>query len=184
MSEGTLNIITSNRGKYREYKEILESEFKRIKMKDIEYPEIQTDKLEDVVDFILDDLSAHAPLIIDDSGLFIDALNGFPGVYSAYVMETIGCEGILLLLQDKDQRSARFECVIGYLGEEKKLFKGTARGCIISEKKGTKGFGYDPIFKPKGFERTYAEMTSEEKNQISHRGRSMAKLLKFLRGES
>ncbi len=184
MNEETLSVVTSNRGKYREYKEKLEGEFEEIEMKDIGYPEIQTDRLEEVVDFSLDKLSDHAPLIIDDSGLFIEGLNGFPGVYSAYVMDTIGCDGILQLMEGRSDRSARFECVIGYLGEEKELFKGVAPGDIISEKRGTKGFGYDPIFRPEGFEDTYAEMTSEEKNRISHRGRSMEKLLEFMRSES
>lgn len=181
MSEETLKVITSNRGKYREYKKRLESESKKIKMMNIEYPEIQTDRLERVVDFALDELSPYAPLIIDDSGLFIDGLNGFPGVYSAYVMETIGCDGILQLMDGVSERDARFECIIGCLIEEKKLFKGTSQGTITHEKRGTKGFGYDPIFKPKDFEKTYAEMTSEKKNQISHRGASMEKLLEFMR---
>ncbi len=177
MNDDTLNVITSNRGKYVEYKEKLKGHHREIEMVNIYYPEIQTDSLEAVVKFALKELEDHAPLIIDDSGIFIDALDGFPGVYSAYVMKTLGCEGILSLMEDQDDRSSRFECVIGYLDEEKKLFKGISKGSITYEKKGTKGFGYDPIFRQDGFEKTYAEMTSEEKNRISHRGRAMDKLL-------
>ncbi|MFP3871413.1 MAG: XTP/dITP diphosphatase [Candidatus Natronoplasma sp.] len=177
MNADTLNVITSNRGKYVEYQEKLKDRYQKIEMKNISYPEIQADSLEEVVEFALDKLEKHSPLIIDDSGLFIDALNGFPGVYSAYVMNTLGCDGILSLLKDKKERNARFECVIGYIHEEKEMFKGVSEGTITREKRGTGGFGYDPIFEPEGFDRTYAEMNSEEKNRISHRGNAVEKLL-------
>lgn len=181
MKSGTLNVVTSNRGKYVEYREKLEDHYAEVEMANIDYPEIQTDSLEEVVQFALNELEEHAPLIIDDSGLFIDAVDGFPGVYSAYVMKTVGCEGILSLMEQQDDRSSRFECVIGYLGEEKKMFKGISKGSITHEKRGSKGFGYDPIFRPEGFENTYAEMTSEEKNRISHRGKAMDGLLDYVR---
>ncbi|MFP4001851.1 MAG: XTP/dITP diphosphatase [Candidatus Natronoplasma sp.] len=180
MIDNSLTVITSNEGKYREYKEKLGDRYSEVNMANIGYPEIQTDRLEDVVDFALEELSEHSPLIIDDSGLFVEPLNDFPGVYSSYVMKTLGCEGILSLMKNKKEREARFECVIGFLGQEKKMFKGISRGRITREKRGTKGFGYDPIFLPEESERTYAEMSSEEKNRISHRGRAMEKLLSFV----
>ncbi len=180
MKDKTLTVVTSNQGKYREYKGRLKDQYPSIEMKNIDYPEIQTDKLEEVVEFALEDLSEHSPLIIDDSGLFVGSLNGFPGVYSSYVMKTIGCDGILSLMEEKNTRDARFECVIGYLNDEKKLFKGTSEGEIIRGKKGDEGFGYDPIFMPEESDRTYAEMHSEEKNRISHRGRAMERLLDFV----
>ncbi|MBS3817636.1 MAG: XTP/dITP diphosphatase [Candidatus Thermoplasmatota archaeon] len=181
MKDETLTVITSNQGKYREYKKRLGDHYEEVEMSNVGYPEIQASRLEEVVDFALEKLATHSPLVIDDSGLFVDALGGFPGVYSAYVMNTIGCDGILSLMEDRDRREARFECVIGYIGEERKKFKGTAEGTIIEEQRGSKGFGYDPIFSPKGYEKTYAEMTSQEKNEISHRGRSMEKFLDFVR---
>ena len=180
MIEKNLTVVTSNEGKYKEYREKLGDHYSEIKMADVGYPEIQTDELEDVVEFALEVLSERSPLIIDDSGLFVDSLNGFPGVYSSYVMKTLGCDGILSLLEDKEDRRSRFECVIGYLGERKRTFKGISRGTITEEKRGECGFGYDPIFLPVESEKTYAEMSSDEKNRISHRGRAMEKLLDFV----
>ena len=175
-----LNVVTSNEGKYKEYKDKLRKYYE-IEMLNIDYPEIQADELEDVVEYAIDDLKEHAPLIIDDSGLFIEKLKGFPGVYSSYVMRTLGCDGILRLLENIDLRKARFECVIGFIGEEMKLFKGESFGYITKKKLGTKGFGYDPIFRPEGREQTYAEMWTKEKNKISHRGRAMDSLLDYLK---
>jgi len=183
MIDKTLTIVTSNDGKYKEYKEKLGDHYSEVEMADLGYPEIQADELKDVVEFAMEVLSERSPLIIDDSGLFIDTLNGFPGVYSSYVMRTIGCGGILSLMENRENRKSRFECVIGYLGEEKKIFKGTSKGIITQEKRGTSGFGYDPIFQPEESEKTYAEMSSQEKNKISHRGRSMEKLLDFVSSE-
>ncbi len=179
--ENILNVLTSNEGKYREYKANLEPYFKEIRMADIGYPEIQANTLEEVVKYILDELSSFAPLIIDDSGLFIDALNGFPGVYSSYVMDTLGCDGILKLMDGTENRKAHFECVIGYLNNEKKLFKGISEGMITKEIKGDSGFGYDPIFNPLDKDITYAQMTTEEKNSISHRGNAMNKFLNYIK---
>ncbi|MFW6040873.1 MAG: XTP/dITP diphosphatase [Thermoplasmatota archaeon] len=182
MSKKKLNVITSNQGKYREYEKLL-SEFTKVKMLDIGYPEIQAEKLEDVVKFALNQLENYAPLIIDDSGLFIEQLGGFPGVYSSYVMKTLGCEGIIRLLEGTENRNARFECVIGYTGNKKKIFKGISKGEITKNKRGKRGFGYDPIFKPLGKNKTFAEMTIEEKNKISHRGKSMRSLVDFIKEE-
>jgi len=183
MIDKTLTIVTSNDGKYKEYKEKLGDHYSEVEMADLGYPEIQADELKDVVEFAMEVLSERSPLIIDDSGLFIDTLNGFPGVYSSYVMRTIGCGGILSLMENREDRKSRFECVIGYLGEEKKIFKGISKGIITQEKRGTGGFGYDPIFQPEESEKTYAEMSSQEKNNISHRGRAMEELLDFVSSE-
>ncbi len=180
---GTLNIVTSNKGKFREYQKKLCGNYSEVKMLNIGYPEIQADDLEKVVNYAVDHLRDHTPLLIDDSGLFIDSLKGFPGVYSSFVMETIGCEGILRLMKDKKERKARFECVIGFLADKDQqmnVFKGESHGLITKEKKGLKGFGYDPIFKPKECDRTFAEMDPEEKNKLSHRGRAVEKLIDFL----
>lgn len=174
-----LTIITSNEGKFKEYEKKL-NKFTEVKMLDIGYPEIQADSLEEVVSFCIEELSEYSPLIIDDSGLFVDKLDGFPGVYSSYVMKTIGNEGILSLLRDVEHRDARFECVIGLLDGEKRLFKGVSRGEITKEKVGNHGFGYDPIFRPEGRSKTFAEMETEEKNEISHRGRAMEKLISYM----
>ncbi len=175
-----LSIITHNRNKYMEIKKFIPA----LRMVDMEYPEIQADTLEEVVEFALQYLRSRIEgnYIIDDSGLFIDALNGFPGVYSAYVFKTIGNDGILKLLKYEENRSATFKTVIGlhYQGEDF-LFTGICRGTIIDEKRGDKGFGYDPIFVPEGYDKTFAEMSTAEKNAVSHRGNAIKKLVEFLK---
>lgn len=122
----------------------------------------------------------------DDSGLEVFALEGAPGVYSArYAGEEKDPEANMrLLLQnlmDQPDRSARFVTVIAFIRDgEHHFFEGEIKGQIIHEKRGEKGFGYDPIFMPDGYDRTFAEMTAEEKNAISHRKIALSKLAEFL----
>ncbi|MFO8109034.1 MAG: XTP/dITP diphosphatase [Thermoplasmata archaeon] len=178
-----MNVITSNRGKFREFQKELSGQF-RVSMKNVDYHEIQTDSLEFVVLHALDELEEYAPLIIDDSGLFVRALNGFPGVYSAYVMDTLGCSGILKLMEQEENREAYFQCIIGLLDHGKKLFKGTCRGSISYKERGTQGFGYDPIFIPSGCDTAFAEMDTSEKNKISHRGKAAESFLDHVKSLS
>ena len=123
----------------------------------------------------------------DDTGLEIDALNGEPGVYSArYAGEEKSAEANMNKVLDKltkiKNRNARFRTVISLVinGSEKQ-FEGVVEGEIVDVKKGGSGFGYDPIFKPTGFSKTFAEMNLSEKNQISHRGRAVKKLVNHLK---
>lgn len=122
----------------------------------------------------------------DDTGLEIEALNGEPGVYSArYAGEEKSAEAnmnlVLKKLKNQSNKKARFVTVIALnLNREQYLFKGICTGKIVSEKKGKKGFGYDPIFIPDGFDKTFAEMTQEEKASVSHRGKAVRKLIHFL----
>lgn len=148
------------------------------------YPEIQAETLEETIVPGLEWLMERyaRPMFIDDSGLFVDALKGFPGVYSSYVFKTVGCDGILRLMQGLSERKARFECCIGYMepGGEPFIVKGVSHGTISHELAGTGGFGYDPIFVPEGHTRTYAQIDVAEKNTLSHRGRAVAKFLEEL----
>lgn len=122
----------------------------------------------------------------DDTGLEIAALNGEPGVYSArYAGE--GCsfqdnmDKVLEKMKGSDDRSACFRTVISLiLDGEEHFFEGRVDGEILTKEHGEKGFGYDPIFRPDGFEESFAEMTMEQKNAISHRGRAVQKLVGFL----
>ena len=122
----------------------------------------------------------------DDTGLEVEALNGEPGVYSArYAGEQRNVDDnmdkLLEELLDKTNRNAQFKTVIALNFEGKQyLFEGIASGEITLEKKGTGGFGYDPIFKPNGYENTFAELSLEIKNEISHRGKATKALLEFL----
>ena len=122
----------------------------------------------------------------DDTGLEVEALGGEPGVYSARYAgpgkeAAANMEKLLLELSGKTDRSARFRTVISLLiGDEQYQFEGVVEGEITAHKSGSSGFGYDPVFLPKGSDRTFAEMTSGEKNAISHRGKAMEKLVTFL----
>jgi XTP/dITP diphosphohydrolase len=176
-------FVTGNINKIKEANIILKDLDVEIEQIKIAYPEIQG-TLEEVAEFgakwVYDILKK--PVIVEDSGFFVEALNGFPGTYSRFVQETIGNEGILKLLEDKDNRNAYFKTVIGYCDENGvKLFKGIVKGRVSNEirSKGY-GFAYDSIFIPEGEERTFAEMTTEEKSQISHRKRAFEEFKKFL----
>jgi len=118
------------------------------------------------------------PLFVEDAGLFIKALNGFPGPYSSYVYKTLGTRGILKLMENVEDRAAEFRSVVAYYEPEGgmlKTFQGKAEGKIVEEPRGTSGFGFDPIFQPVEAEggRTFAEMSTEEKNRYSHRARAL-----------
>lgn len=124
--------------------------------------------------------------ISDDTGLFVDYLEGRPGVFSArYAGENAtyeeNCDKLLDELSDSDNRSAYFKTVIClYDGISPLYFSGECEGDIILSKKGSKGFGYDPIFLPKNYSYTFAEMDSELKNQISHRAKAVSNLTEYL----
>lgn len=178
-----LAFITSNPGKVEEamkYFEPLGVEVYQLRM---EYPEIQADTLEEVALFGVEWLSGKigGPFFLDDSGLFIDAFDGFPGVYSAYVYRTLGTDGILKLMDGLENRKAHFKSVIAYWDGEAHIFTGRVDGEITTSPRGSGGFGFDPIFKPLGFEETFAEMTTDEKNLISHRGRALKAFAEWLK---
>lgn len=126
----------------------------------------------------------------DDTGLEVEALNGVPGVYSArYAGEQKDANGnmdkLLSELKDKTNRKANFKTVIALnLNGNQNLFTGIINGKIIEEKIGTNGFGYDPIFVAEGFDKTFAELTMEEKSTISHRGIAVKELILFLQKQT
>lgn len=130
----------------------------------------------------------------DDTGLEVDALGGEPGVYSARYAGGEGHDSeanmakLMQKLGDNDNRKARFRTVIALItgsGDDGvKLFKGVAEGDIIREKRGGEGFGYDPIFRPEGYDKTFAELGHEIKNKISHRARAVQKLVEYLKQAS
>ena len=127
------------------------------------------------------------PSLADDTGLEVDALNGAPGVYSArYAGENVtyddNVDKLLRELEGKSDRKARFRTVIAFLdGNEDPVFEGVCEGIITTQRKGEKGFGYDPVFHPEGYDQTFAELSAEEKNRISHRGRALQKFLRYLK---
>jgi len=128
------------------------------------------------------------PTVADDTGLEVDALGGAPGVYSArYSGENAtyksNCTKLLKEMQSKENRGAQFASVIAYIDKNgaEYLFRGEVEGEITREPRGTNGFGYDPVFEPERRGKTFAEMTEEEKNTVSHRGRALRAFASFLR---
>jgi XTP/dITP diphosphohydrolase len=179
-------FATSNPGKISEVKKYLLPLGFEVEQLKIPYPEIQGPNLEEValfgINWILKESDIEGAMMLEDAGLFVHSFSGFPGVYSKFVFTTIGCDGVLRLLEGKGERSAHFEAMIAYCekGGEPMIFKGRVDGEIADEPKGVHGFGYDPIFVPQGEKRTFAEMEIEEKNQYSHRARALEKLAGFL----
>jgi len=187
-------FATANQNKANEIQRVLPSEIEIITLKDIDL----TEDIPETSDTIRGNAIQKANYIkthfnincfADDTGLEIEALGGEPGVYSArYAGEQRDDEDNMALvlekLQDQKDRSARFKTVIalelnGVLHE----FEGIVNGTILKEKRGTNGFGYDPIFEPEQCGKTFAEMTMDEKNQYSHRARATAKMVAFLKDQ-
>lgn len=176
-------FVTSNKGKFREYESMLIEYGISVDLIQTTYPEEQLDDIEKVVErssYYLQGIISDE-FFIDDSGLFIKSLNNFPGVYSSYVKKTIGNPGILRLMEGVSNRDATFKTCIAYYDGSLHLFTGVMEGRIALEEKGRDGFGYDPIFIPRGDIRTYAEMPIEEKNQISHRGKATIEFIRYLK---
>lgn len=178
-------FVTSNKGKQAEAKEKLSTISFDVIQHNIGYPEIQADTLEEVAFFGVEDIQKrfNEPFFLEDAGLFVDCLKGFPGVYSSYVFRTICCKGILKLLDGEKNRKATFSSVIAYKEPGKKpvFFVGECHGDISKKESGIHGFGFDPIFIPSGETRTFAQMEIKEKNLLSHRGKSLDKLADFFK---
>lgn len=135
-------------------------------------------------------ISHGSPVLADDSGLCVDVLEGAPGIYSArYAGENASNEEnrqkLLHALEATplDQRAAHFACVLAYIDSEgqEHTFAGTCPGQITFAEEGTGGFGYDPIFQPDGFDQTFGTLSSEIKNQLSHRAKALEKFIRFLK---
>ena len=187
-----LVFATNNQHKLKELQEILGNEFELLSLKDIgcneEIPEEQP---------TLEGNASQKSFYVynkygydcfaDDTGLEIEALNNEPGVYSArYAGEEKNAEAnmqkVLLKMAKINMRKARFRTVMSLvIGGKEKQFEGIVDGSIIHEKRGNEGFGYDPVFLPEGYKQTFAEMDLRTKNKISHRGRAVEKLVKYLK---
>ncbi len=212
-----VTFVTTNPGKIHEAQEYLEEDVEQLTF---DYPEVQANDLATVAAHGARAAYEHVgePIIVDDSGLTVNALDGFPGPYSSYVEDTLGIERVWKLAEQEDDRSAAFRGVVAYCDGEDfaatpepvdrghsesaerrgqdleadgrasattdgqvadsedrvpvKLFNGVVPGTIVAPR-GDGGFGFDPIFEYNGT--TFAEMNTDEKNAISHRGRALAK---------
>jgi XTP/dITP diphosphohydrolase len=175
-------FATNNVNKFNEVRRVL-AEYKiAVGMLRVKTAEIQSDSLREIARTSAIDAfrRCRLPIIVEDAGLFIDALRGFPGPYAAYAYKTIGNAGLLKLMENVEDRKAKFQSVIAYYDDHEapECFEGEAAGKITNEERrgnGKSGFGFDPIFQPAGSEKTFAEMTIEEKNGFSHRANAVRK---------
>lgn len=186
-----LVFASNNLNKIEEIQNLLPASIKILSLKDIgcfeEIPETADTIEENAIlkaNYVTEKYGYDC--FADDSGLEIDYLNGAPGVYSARFAgqqknDQDNIDKVLFKLNGIENRKANFKTVIALnLNNEQHLFTGIIDGTIISSQKGNKGFGYDPIFQPNNYSITFAEMEQNEKSKISHRGKAVAQLLRFL----
>jgi len=172
-------LVTGNVHKFIEARLTLSEFGLSTAMLNVETIEIQADKIEDIaIASALDAVKKYRlPIIVEDAGLFIEALNGFPGPYSSYAFRTLGTSGILRLMSNENERIAFFESSVAFCSPKIKLpkcFNGKIEGKIAQRIKGSQGFGFDPIFRPeKNGEKTFGEMSIVEKNECSHRAEAL-----------
>ncbi len=184
-------FATNNGNKLREVRQMLSDKYDILSLQDIGFqqdiPETEETltgnailKAQTIADF------SRLPVLADDTGLEIEYLDGRPGVYSArFAGEHCNAEDnmnkVLQEMKEAENRKAKFRTVIAYIIQQNKhIFEGEVLGTILSEKRGEHGFGYDPIFVPNGYDKSFAEMSGEQKNEISHRALAVAKMVEFL----
>lgn len=193
MTERKLIFVTNNPHKLEEIRKIVGERIKIYSLKDINCFE----EIPETADTIRDNAIMKAQYVADkygvdcfadDTGLEVSALGGAPGVHTARYAsaeghDTIGNMQLLLQnLEGETDRSAQFVTYIALIIKgEIQTFDGVCKGTILAQMRGNEGFGYDPIFQPEGFEETFAEMSSEQKNAVSHRGKATRKLIEYLK---
>jgi len=178
-------LVTTNKSKIEEFIDIFKQYNLKYRIELLKTKEIQSTDLKEIAkeSVIYAYNILREPVMVEDAGLFIRSLKGFPGPYSSYVYSTVGVIGILRLMNDVTDRSAAFQSVIAFYSPYTgiKFFSGEVNGIISYEPKGLGGFGFDPIFIPEeGDGRTFAEMEIHEKNKISHRGRAAMKFIEWV----
>lgn len=195
MNKIELVFATNNQNKLKEVKAMLPDFFEIKSLSDIncfeEIPETEATIEGNAIlkaNYVSNNFNVNC--FADDTGLEVESLDGEPGVYSARyagldtnAMKNI--EKLLFNLKEKTNRKAQFKTIIALnLGGKQFLFKGICKGSIIDQLRGTEGFGYDPVFIPTGFDKTFAEMSLDEKSNISHRGIAFKQLIDFLKNLS
>ena len=175
----SVRFVSSNEHKFGEARRILGRMGVAISHHRASLPEVQSHSLEEIA--LAKAASAHSlvggAVLVEDDGLFIDSLKGFPGPYSSYVFDTIGNAGILALV--RGNRAASFRSVVAYAdGSRTVAFRGEVRGCIADAARGS-GWGYDPVFVPDGAGGTFAQI---DKDQFSHRGEALGTFARWYGG--
>lgn len=172
-----IKFVTGNFNKARETGVILGVPLEQVKVDGL--IEIQTQNIEELVHHKCQQAydSLKCPVLVEDSGLLFNAWDGLPGPFIKWFECTVGCEGMLKMLQTFEDRSATaVSCFAIFDGKDTKIARGEVKGSIATEIRGSNGFGWDVFFIPEGYEKTYAEMQSEEKNSMSHRKNALEKL--------
>ena len=179
-------FVTGNVHKFDEARKVLAEYSVAVAMLREKASEIQDDDIENIAKVGALDAAnrTRLPVIVEDAGLFIECLRGFPGPYSRYVYRTIGKDGILKLLGNREGRRAEFRSVVAFSspGQTPTCFWGVVEGRIAETIRGSSGFGFDPIFEPSEAPgRTFGEMTADEKNRLSHRARALRRFVEWYR---
>ena len=178
-------FATGNIHKFHEARSIITKQDIGVGMLRMKDTEIQSDSLKEIAQTSAQEVYKRAslPVIVEDAGLFIEALKGFPGPYAAYAYKTVGNMGLLKLMRDTENRKAMFKSAIAYCDSKTTVvFEGESQGEItVAERvgNGKSGFGFDPIFQPSESAKTFAEMTLEEKNRFSHRANAIRKFAEW-----
>jgi len=186
-------FATANIHKFNEARCILGSLGIGVGMLKLKGDEIQSESLQEIAEKSVQSAykKCGLPIIVEDAGLFIDALEGFPGPYAAYAYKTIHNSGILKLLETKENRNATFQSIISYCDNQTQMdplsFYGQSKGVITLQERqepGKPAFGFDPIFQPNNSSKTFAEMTLQEKNSYSHRAEALTKFAQWYMSSS
>ena len=185
-------LASNNIHKFMEARVVLSNCGIALGMLRVKTAEIQSDKLSDIaLTSVVDAFrKCSLPLIVEDAGLFIDALGGFPGPYAAYAYKTLGNKGLLKLMENVENRKAKFQSAIAYYDSHLDLpicFEGEAEGTITTNEdngNNPSSFGFDPIFMPTGSKKTFAEMLIEEKNGFSHRAQAVGKFASWYKRQT
>ncbi len=176
----TLWFVTQNHHKYQEARRILDPFGIKIRMLASPKTEIQSTNLGEIAKFAAEEAAKkhNRTVLVEDSGLFVKALNGFPGPFSSYVHNTIGVGGLLRLMRRQTGREAYFRASLALAPprDSSQEFSGKVNGTISHKPAGKQGFGFDPIFIPRGARKTFAEGGIEFKDKYSHRATAFRKL--------
>jgi len=182
-------FATNNINKFQEARRVFAEHRIAVGMLRVKTLEIQSESLEEIAKTSAIEAfrNCNLPIIVEDAGLFVEALNGFPGPYAAYVYKTIGNRGLLRLMKNAKNRKARFKSAVAYFSadcESPLCFDGEVLGEITKEERKSDnqtGFGFDPIFKPAKGDKAFAEMSITEKNRYSHRAKALHEFAEWYR---
>jgi len=179
-----LILVSSNPNKAIEAERILRMPLLRVALT---LPEIQAADVEDITRYKLEiaRTKGYHRLVVEDVSLGFDELGNFPGPYVRWLLEAAGGKGLAAIAYALNNRAAKAQCCVAYWdGEEGHVFRGECIGEVLVEPRGTQNFGWDPWFQPRGSTKTFAEMTAEEKDRISHRGDAYRRLAAHLEKEA